>query len=288
VLQPGELRGLGVAVLASLVFLQLPLGGLVLYPFKVLGTWMHEISHGIVMFLTGVGFDRMDVYQDGSGLAFADGSAGPVGKTMIAAAGYMGTPLWGVLLLWVGQDPRGARRALGIMSILLGVTAALFIANSFGQGAIGATALVLCAVAIFLPSRWVVLLTNFIAAQACIGAVVDIRVLYRPFLVVDGEERGSDAHQMAEATFGTDARSAIWFWASTWLVWALAILFVALVLARRRAAQLSGAPAPSRAARRDPPSDAPPDGSDRDERRRNPGSAPTGTDPSGPADTGAS
>jgi hypothetical protein len=230
----------------------------------------------------------MDVYRDGSGLAFADGAAGPVGKTMIAAAGYMGTPLWGVLLLWVGQDPRGARRALGIVAVLLGVTAGLFIANPFGQAAIGVTALVVCAAALFLPARWVVLLCNFIAAQACIGAVVDIRVLYRPFLVVDGEERGSDAHQMAEATFGTDARWAIWFWASVWLLWALAILFGALVLARRRAAQLSGARDRSREAPADPATAAPRDGSDRGARRRSPETAPTGTDPSGPADTAGS
>jgi hypothetical protein len=241
--RPGELRGLGLAVLASLVLLQLPFGGLVLYPFKVLGTWLHEISHGIVMFMTGVGFDRMDVYPDGSGLAFADGTAGPIGKALIAAAGYMGTPLWGVVLLWVGQDERGARRALAVVSLLLGATAALFIANRFGQASIGATALVVCGAALFLPDRWIVLLCNFIAAQACIGAVVDIRVLYRPFLVVDGQERGSDAHQMAEATFGTSEPWAIWVWASTWLVWSLAILFVALVVARRRAHRLA-APAP--------------------------------------------
>jgi hypothetical protein len=36
-----ELRGLALALLASLVLLQLPYGGMVLYPFKVLGTWMH-------------------------------------------------------------------------------------------------------------------------------------------------------------------------------------------------------------------------------------------------------
>src|SRR5688500_7374258 len=134
--KPAELRSLALALLVSLVLLQLPFGGFVLYPFKVLGTWMHEISHGVVMVLVGVGFDRMDVYMDGSGLAFAEGTAGPLGKALIAAAGYMGTPLWGVVLLWLGQKEATARRALGIVGVLLAVTAVGFIGNRFGQFAL--------------------------------------------------------------------------------------------------------------------------------------------------------
>lgn len=234
----GELRGLALALLASLVLLQLPFGGVVLYPFKVLATWMHEISHGILMLLAGVGFDRMDVYKDGSGLAFADGSAGPIGKAVIAAAGYMGTPLWGIVLLWAGQAEESARRALGIVGVLLAATAVMFIANRFGQVAIGATALVVVGAGLFLPGRAALMVCNFIAAQACIGALVDIRVLYRPFLVVDGEARGSDAHQMADATLGSTEPWAIWVWASVWLVWALLVLFCALWIAGRRARRL--------------------------------------------------
>jgi len=236
---PGELRGLALALLASLVLLQLPFGGLVLYPFKVLNTWMHEVSHGLVMLLTAVGFDRMDVYRDGSGLAFAEGSAGPLGRALIAAAGYMGTPLWGVVLLWMGQSERTARAALAVVGLLVGVTTTLFVANRFGQVALGVTAVVVASAAVLLPARAAALLCSFVAAQACIGALVDIRVLYRPILVVDGHERGSDAHQMAAATFGTSEPWAIWFWATAWLLWSLGILFLALRLARRHAQTLA-------------------------------------------------
>jgi hypothetical protein len=243
--RPVELRGLALGLLMSLLLLQLPFGGFVLYPFKVLGTWMHEISHGIVMLLAGVGFERMDVYADGSGLAFASSTANRVGKAFIAAAGYMGTPVWGVVLLWVAQEGRQARIALAVIGLLLGITAVFVIANSFGQIAIGTTALVIAGAGLFLPGRAAAYLCNFIAAQACIGALVDIRVLYRPFLVVDGQQRGSDAHQMADATFGTTDRWAIWLWATIWLVWALALLFVAIRVSSKRAlrAVVSGSPA---------------------------------------------
>ena len=122
---------MGGALIASLILWQLPYGGVALYPFKVLATWMHEISHGLTMLAVGVGFDRMDVYPDGSGLAFADGRSGPFGKALIASAGYMGTPLWGVAMLWVGRTPAGARRALGTIGVLLGVTSLLFMPAYF-------------------------------------------------------------------------------------------------------------------------------------------------------------
>ena len=41
-----ELRTLAIALLASLLLWNLPFGGVLLYPFKLLATWLHELSHG--------------------------------------------------------------------------------------------------------------------------------------------------------------------------------------------------------------------------------------------------
>jgi uncharacterized membrane protein len=206
----------------------------VLYPFKLLATWMHELSHAVVMILTGAGFDHMEVYRDGSGLAFARWGVGTAGRAVIAAAGYMGTPVFGAVLLSVAHRPMAARRGLSIIGVLL-VASAIVVEPRFGQIAVIVTGVVAVAAALLLRDRWAVLLANLVAAQACINAVVDIRVLYRPTLMVDGKSMGrSDAHTMAATTFGTDADWAIWFWASAWLVWSLALFFLALALARRR------------------------------------------------------
>ena len=87
-----------------------------------------------------------------------------------------------------------------------------------------------------LPGRWRVMVAHFLAAQACVNALLDIRVLLRPSQVVDGQfARHSDAHNMATATFGTDADWAVWFWAIAWLVWSLAVVFVALRVSGSRA-----------------------------------------------------
>ncbi len=238
-----EQRTLAVALLVSLLLWNLPFGAVALYPFKLLATWLHEMSHGIAMTMTGAGFDYILIYRDTSGLAYAETSVGPFATAVIAAAGYMGTPLWGAVLLIATPTARAARIALIVSGAILLVTALTLVAPSegphdtldtFGPWAIGGTGAATAACGIVLPERWRLLAAHFLAAQACINALLDIRVLMRPLQVVGGQFAGaSDAHNMAYATFGTTDRWAVWTWAALWLAWSLLVLYVALRIGRR-------------------------------------------------------
>lgn len=235
-----ELRTLAFALLASLLLWNLPFGGVLLYPFKLLATWLHELSHGLAMLLSGVGFDRVLIYRDTSGLAYGSSEAGGLASAVIAAAGYMGTPLWGALLLVVSPDARWARRALLVLAALLVGTALTVIdvpdGDRFGPWAIGAIGAACAAAALLMPGRLRLAMAHFIAAQSCVDALLDIRVLLRPSQVVGGKIAGaSDAHNMAQATFGTTATWAVWTWAIVWLLWSLAVLYVALRVSGSRA-----------------------------------------------------
>ncbi len=278
-----ELRTLAAALLVSLLLWNLPFGGVLLYPFKLFATWLHELSHGLAMILTGAGFDHIVIYRDTSGLAYAYTSVGSFGTAIIAAAGYMGTPLWGAAMLVVTPTPKASRRAMLVLAGLLVGTTILVIAPSpngdpFGQWATPAIGAGVALCGLVIPDRWRVLVAHFIAVQACVNALLDIRVLLRPSQVVDGKSAGmSDAHNMALNTFGTTETWAVWTWALIWLAWSLAVLFIALKIsgsrAYRRASSLARATA------------SPRDGSDRDERRRSPATAPGETVPSEPAGT---
>jgi hypothetical protein len=280
-----ELRTLAIALLASLVLWNLPHAGVALYPFKIFATWLHELSHGLAMIITGSGFDRMVIYRDTSGLAYAYTSVGSLGTAIIAAAGYMGTPLWGAVLLVVTPNAKAARTALIVLALLLVGTTVLVIApaadgDRFGQYVVPAIGAALALAAILLPDRWRMLAAHFIAAQSCVNALLDIRVLLRPSQVVNGQSTGmSDAHNMAASTFGTTDTWAVWTWAIIWLGWSLAILFIAL--------RVSGSRARKRAAPTAPATESPRGDSDRDERRRSPATARGETDPSAPAGTAA-
>lgn len=235
-----ELRTVAFALLASLLLWNLPFGGVLLYPFKLLATWLHEGSHGLSMMLTGVGFDHMHIYRDTSGLAYGTSEAGRFGSAVIAAAGYMGTPLWGAVLLVVTPNARLARWAMLLLAALLMFTAITVVGmpddDSFGPWAVGAIGAAFAAAALVVPARWRLAIAHFVAAQACVNSILDIRVLLRPSQVVGGRFAGaSDAHNMAEATFGTTATWAVWTWAIVWLLWSLVVLYIALRLSGSRA-----------------------------------------------------
>jgi hypothetical protein len=229
---PDDQRALALALLASLLLWNLPYGGVLFYPFKLLATWMHELSHGLLMLVTGAGFDRMEIYRDTSGLAYAHHGVSRGGRAAIAAAGYMGTPLFGAALLVLGRSRRGARAVLlGLAAVLL-TSALLWVSNRFGVVSVLAAAGACAALALVGGARLTHFLVNFIAAQACVNAVLDVRVLFRANMVVNGQVMGaSDAHAMARATFGNH-----WLWATVWLLWSFAVLFVALRWLHRRPA----------------------------------------------------
>jgi hypothetical protein len=234
-------RALFLALLASLLLWNLPFAGLLLYPFKLFATWLHESAHGVVMVASGVGFDHMEIYSDASGLAFMRSGAGPTAAAAIAAAGYMGAPLIGAIFLVVGQTRRGARSVLLTLAILLGVSAMFFVRNEFGLAAVGIGAGAFLAISVLAPESVAIFVVNFVAAQACINAVLDIRVLFRANLVVNGVNvGGSDAHNMASVTFGTAST-----WAAIWLGWSLLCFFVALRFVYVRQRVVAPAPAPA-------------------------------------------
>jgi hypothetical protein len=219
-------RALILALLASLLLWNLPFGGVLLYPFKLLATWLHELSHGAVMFISGAGFKHLQIFPDTSGIAQAEHSVGPAARAAIHSAGYMGTALFGAILLLVGQTRHSARSILAVLGIVLALSGQFWIKNDFAFHAayIGAAT---CFVIAMLPSeRLAILVVNFIAAQACINALLDIRVLFRTDMVINGKIVGaSDAHNMAKVTFGS-----YWVWASIWLVWSCVCFFLALRL----------------------------------------------------------
>ena len=281
-----ELRTVAIALLVSLLLWNLPFGGVLLYPFKLLATWLHELSHGLAMIITGAGFDHVIIYRDTSGLAYAYTSVGAFGTAIIAAAGYMGTPLWGAALLVVTPTAHASRRALLVLAVLLVGTTLLVVApapngDRFGQWATPAIGFGIAACALILPPRWRIFGAHFIAAQSCVNALLDIRVLLRPSQVVDGKYAGmSDAHNMALNTFGTTATWAVWTWAIIWLVWSLVVLFVAL--------RLSGSRASKREARSAHATASPRGENDRGEHHQSPATGPGETGPSGPTDTAGS
>lgn len=220
------------ALLATLLLWNLPYGWYALYPFKVFATWLHESSHGLVMMVSGAGFAEMKIFSDTSGLAFPRRGVGPVAQVFVSSAGYMGTAFFGAVFLVVGRTARGARAVLAGLGAILALSAALYVRNGFGVAA------VLVGGAVLLLTAWRGnddvrrFVVSFVAAQSCINAVFDIKVLFAPTMYVNGmPQRQSDAHVVASLLGGPH-----WLWAVVWLVWSFALFYGALRWLRVRGA----------------------------------------------------
>ncbi|MBE7512360.1 MAG: M50 family metallopeptidase [Anaerolineales bacterium] len=75
---------------------------IILYPFYLLVTYVHEMGHGLAAVFTGGRFVSFHVYPNGAGVAYTDGG----NQHLILVAGYVGTALFGAMLLYLANRVR--------------------------------------------------------------------------------------------------------------------------------------------------------------------------------------
>lgn len=212
---------LGLGLLTVLLW-RLPVVGLIFYPFRLFGTFVHELSHGLTAIATGGAFRRFIVNPDFSGTAW---SAGGI-KWLVTSAGYIGTALAGGFLTLLSARGVSARRVLVGLGILLGLLCLLFVRNVFGvvTGLLIAGALFLAG---RLPRLWADGLLLLLAVQLILNGFDSLWDLV--LLSTQRPQTLTDAQIMASAT-GIPAI----VWAVLWSCIAGAVLWVTLRVAYRR------------------------------------------------------
>ena len=120
-----------------------PYGRLILYPFTLLSTWVHEMGHGLTACLVGGRFDHLEIYANASGLAYFTAAPG-ARLALVAAGGLLAPPLVGMLLLVLGR--RAARPLLAALALTMVASLLLWVRTPVGWLTVGGLAL-LCAVA---------------------------------------------------------------------------------------------------------------------------------------------
>lgn len=217
-----ELAGLAGLTLALLVLWLIPGVGLVVYPFRLFGTFVHEISHGLAALATGGDFHRFTVSPDLSGLAWSAGGW----RWVISSAGYIGSAVFGGVLILLAARGVTARVLLTALGLALGLLCLLFVRNLFGI----ATGLALAAAMVLAGYRlrppWSDMMLLVLALQLVLDGFNSLFTLLR---LSAGSTVQTDALSMAQAT-GIPAVA----WTVIWAGISLAMLFVTLRLAYRR------------------------------------------------------
>jgi hypothetical protein len=216
----------GIAFVLSLILRQIPVLGWLVYPFQLIVTLVHELSHGLAALATGGRFIEFTMSPDASGLATTAGGW----RWFIIPAGYLGAALFGGLMLILINRSTGthARRWLAIgLGVLFALMTVLFARNAtaIGVGAIASLALFLLGV--YGTPLLVLFGLNFLAIQAVLNSVDSLLGLMRlnsgPFKLPN------DAQSMSELTHVPAVA-----WAILWSLAALVILIGSVYVAGGR------------------------------------------------------
>src|SRR5690606_29004296 len=101
----------------------------VIFPLKIFVVLLHEISHALAALATGGAVERIVLNMNQGGATYVLGG----NAFVILSAGYLGSLLWGLLLIELaGARAKRARWALGVLGAFVLVIAGLYVRNLFG------------------------------------------------------------------------------------------------------------------------------------------------------------
>ena len=215
----GSRRALVLAVgLAFLLEHVVPFGRLIVYPFTLLATWVHETGHGVAALATGGHFKRLLIFWDASGQAITREAPGwPVAITCLG--GLWAPPLVGALLLASARGPRRARVALSTLTALLLVTLALWVRSPAGLVVVPLAAALLGWVAWRGSPLQRLVLVQLVALTLALDTVGRLlSYALSSTAQVGGQQQQSDVAVVAAALGGH------------YLAWGLIVIAVALAL----------------------------------------------------------
>ncbi len=223
----------------------LPLVGYIVYPIQLFATFIHESSHALAALVTGNSVMSLTVSPDTSGMVWSQSSG--ISSLFISSAGYLGTTLFGTLLLVWMRFGLKSRLALYVCSGLIAVMTVVFgflapfwnfLANvTFGSvvftvlsGAVLTAGLF--AIAKFATDKWVNFSLAFLAVQCLLNAFFSLKTL---FVISASSGASSDAANMAAAT-GVPALA----WVILWIAISLVMIAVGVRLYASRGSKVDG------------------------------------------------
>lgn len=214
-----------------------PLAAYVVYPLQLFATFVHEGGHVLATLMTGGSVQSLTVSPDASGLVWSLTQEGNwIQAFLVSSAGYVGTTVFGVLLLVWFRYGYSSRNALyfssgfvGVMTLVFGLLAPIWnvFNGKFSVLDISFTVLsgaaitgVLFAIAKYAQLKWVNFSLAFLAIQCLLNAVFSLKTL---FVISATSQTHSDAMNMAEAT-GVPSL----FWVTLWIVISIIVISLGL------------------------------------------------------------
>ena len=224
-----------VAATLSVFLWFIPYAEILTYPFRIFVTFIHEGGHAIAALLTGNSVSSLSVAMNASGETYTT-QGGMFSQMFISSAGYLGSMVFGALLLVLIRKAIAARIVLLCCSVLIfgltmiyGLIKPVFSLSSWSGIPFTLAAGMFIAVGLFLIARFAsnrvaTFFVSFLAVQCVLNALFDLKTVFflsSPF----APTVPTDAVNMSNAT----GLPSI-LWAGIWIVAALGILWFAMRL----------------------------------------------------------
>jgi hypothetical protein len=222
---------LAALAVGSILLWQTYWGGLLLYPFTIFATWFHEMGHGLASILTGGRFEQLAIYRDGSGVALSlmPADASVFSYAFVGAAGPLGPPLVGALLIVASRSPRATRIALGMLASALLLSTLIWVRSVVGWLVLPGIGLALIAMLLRGSPKARDFTIQLLGVQACISTWHDVGYLFSEGGLVAGQAQRSDTAAIADSLL-----LPYWFWGGAISLLILALLAASLRFALRR------------------------------------------------------
>jgi hypothetical protein len=223
-----EAYSLPIVLLVIVFFWNAP----VLTPLKILVVFFHEASHALATVLTGGKVLSMEITANQGGRVLSMGGS----PFVIISAGYLGSLLWGAVILLLAARSRADRWVMGGLGVLMLLLCALYVRNVYGL-AFGLTGGVIAlGIAFFLGASWNDLALKIIGATTMLYVPMDI---YSDTLARSHLQ--SDARILAE-TFG----GGTLIWGGLWMLISVVSIIPTLVFAlKQRPASIAKSNSPA-------------------------------------------
>lgn len=182
---------------------QFELGRQLLYPFTILGTWFHEMSHGLMAMLNGGNFEKLEIFSDGSGVATSSGDLffGRISRALVALAGPLGPTAFGYLFFRIAKNEKAINYGLWFLSSLMILSLIIWVRSVYGLVVIGAMSGLILYVS-FQKNRTLKEGTIlFLGLQACISVYLSLGYILTEEVAIGNQVMKSDTGVVEEMLF---------------------------------------------------------------------------------------
>lgn len=185
----------------------IPHAGIILYPFKLFATFVHEFGHAIMALITGGNVHKLVINPDSSGFTTTSGGF----RFLILSGGYLGSTFVGALLLVLGSSESESITKFSLISIIVIMIGAIifFVRDPFTLITTIIFIGLIIAMMVKVGKTINNLFLNFLAMQCCFYSLYNINVVFGLSMSGHGQ---NDAAMLQELTFIPAP-----IWAIVWL-----------------------------------------------------------------------